>query len=453
MSYRTTVVVICLMVVMGSCGSDRTTAVTRTRPLGRPAVTTRIGSVASHEGRSVVELPVGGRQGVRIGDFFRVYAEHDDHVLKGMIQITEIIDEEQSLGRVIAQHDRNDPPVAGDEARLVRDLRSLSRGDDIEREAREAERRHDLEDEAMQREITALRNDFRHRLAEAREAFDRELAAQSRAHEQELTEQRAAHQRAVSRLEAERSADLAALRVDKREQAERAIHDQRRRHQDELRALRRELAHATDQGAALLDAQQRLEERIRSLVADAAQAARRHRQEIEAEVETRRVLERRLAALEGRESTIATGSGQRSGEVGQDETILERLQRLEQERDVAHRRHAALVAEITQRDQDLAAARQQAEDLQKRLQAIADVDGDRERLAAQLAETSQIISELRDHARALEALRLQAERNSLDLARRILQINSERPAEVEQLQRHVRRQFQADENDAGGSRR
>ena len=444
MSYRATVLVMCLMVLLGSCGTDRTTSVTRTRPLGRPAVTTRIGSVASHEGRSVVEMPVGGRHGIRTGDFFRVYAENDDHVLKGMIQITEVVDEERSLGRLIAQHDRNDPPVAGDEARLVRDLSTLSRGDDIEREARATERRYDSEDEALQREIAELRDVFRQRLAEARESFDRELAAQARAHEQELIEREAAHRRASERLKAERTADLAALRADLQEQAERVTHDQRRRHQDEIRTLRRELGHATDQAASVIDEKKSLEERVRSLIKDAAQAARRHRQEIAAEVETRRVLERRIASLEGRDTGPVITSTRRTGDLERDETILERLQRLEQERDVARRRHAALVAEIDERDQNLAAARQQIDDLKQRLQAIADVDGDRERLAEQLTEASRTMGELQDHARTLEALRLQAERNSLDLARRILQVNSERPAEIEEVQRHVRRQFQAD---------
>ncbi|MFW5698381.1 MAG: hypothetical protein ACOCYN_00870 [Planctomycetota bacterium] len=428
-----------------ACGGGDGTRVGTPPPLGRASVVTTVLSVAERDGVQLVELPVGRSEDIALGDFFRVYGQSDAAPLKGMLQVTDILGDHRSLARMIGLYDRNDPLAPDDEARLVRDLRTISQGAEVEQAARDEARQLEQEGAATQEEFAGLRASYQRRIEQLRQDFDERTAAIVRDHEQAVTALEQRHQRALERKDAERKSDLATLRATLMSEARTSLRQSQNAKEEEIRRLRGDLRKAQERAADLVREQQGLRERVERLVAQAATAKREFQAEIRAEAETRQVLERRIAQFEGRIDTeLGSEQSVLPNDPDRDETILERLDRITRERDAARSRNAQLVTDLEHRQGLLEQGQERIATLEQKLGVLERSDSDRADLAGRLAEAESAIASLQRHTKALELLRLQTERACFDLARRILLLPVGQPAAIEDLQQRVRELFAAE---------
>ncbi len=434
-----------LLFLLCACGGGDGTRVGTPPPLGRASVVTKVLSISERDGVHLVELPVGTAEDISVGDFFRVYGQSDAAPLKGMLQVTDIIADHRSLARMIGLYDRSNPLAPDDEARLVRDLRTISQGAEVEQAARDEARRLEQEDAATREEFGKLRTSYQRRIEQLRQDFDARTAAIVRDHEQAIAALEQRHQRALERKDAERKSDLATLRATLMSEARTSLRQTQSAKEEEIRRLRGELRAAQERAADLVREQQNLRKRVERLVAQAAQAKRGFEAEIRAEAETRQVLERRIAQLEGRiDPDLGSAQSVLPNDPDRDETILERLDRITRERDAARSRNAQLVSDLEHRQNLLERGEQRIATLEQQLAVLERSDSDRADLAGRLAEAESAIASLRRHTKALELLRLQTERGYFDLARRILLLPVGKPAAIEDLQQRVRELFAAE---------
>jgi hypothetical protein len=388
-------------------------------------------SVSEADGRVLVELPIGSSAGVAIGAFFRVYEAADARRLKGMVQVTEIIDTQRSVARQIALSDRQDPFKPGDHAREVADLSKLADGSAIESSARAEEGHQAQIDSQDQQHFAALR-----------EQYQRELAKAEARHQAELQEMRAqlatqssvaiaqrAHDLQLAKLE--QRTDVASLKTTMTEQVAAGIAADHQASEKRIAELNAEKEALQLQVDSLLKQQGELSVRIAGLVKDLSAHDRAHGEEMRAEVETRELLSVRISELEARVAGKPVApSVVLSAEPGRNETVLERLSRINKEL-IAEREHGKrLEASVTELQDALAAAKQAGKSLEVKVNVLTP-DADRAAtLAKDLDGTRTKLQDAERQRDALELQRLEAERTLYDLAARVLRLAGSSPETV-----------------------
>ena len=424
-----------IALTIGGCGrAPVATAPTAPPPPAQAEIT----ALTEHAGQLLVEVPIGAQHGLAVGDFLRAYgAEADRRALKGTLQITELIGADRCVARLIALNDRTNPLRVGDRAKAVPDL---SVEDPVAAAAPVA---------------TAPAAGDEARFAGVREHYQRELAAAERRHQAEVAElasqidrgradadERLA--RALADSELTHRTEVAALKADLQNRslaqiaAENAARDQRL---DEIAGERDALRAQVE---TLLREQDRLRGEVAVARADATGADERRRKELRAEVETREVLQARLAELEAkidgkpsRTSVILTNDPERH------ETVLERLARLQDELAAANERQGAT-------DGELAGARERCAALEASVAGLSGQVAEAERLRDDLDSARERVAQLASESAAHELGRVEAERALYDLAARVLRLDPG-VAETAALQGRVRAGMSVGEGVAGSA--
>lgn len=391
-------------------------------------VSAAIATVAQSDGQLMVELPIGRRDRVTQGQLLRVYAADDPNQLKGTLQITDLYGDDRSLARMIGLTDRSNPLQVGDRAHLINDLSDLATAGDVESAARDEQARIDQLDDAERAEFAALREQYQTELRRLRERHAAELERVRGEHQAEAASLAARHERELERRDQERLADLTALRATLADEARVALRSDRRDRDDQRRDLERERDRLRDQVASLTEAVQQAELRIAALVTETANARRVHEAEIRAEVETREVLEQRILTLRQRiEGTPISGDTVLSNDPERNETILERLERFERERNRAHAEAQDLRDELTTRIAVTDQLQQRLARAESQLNVISDSADRRAQLAQTISDLEAQRQRLSETVDGLQLERLRAERAYFDLAARILRMRTEDP--------------------------
>ena len=388
-------------------------------------------SVSEAEGRVLVELPIGSAQGVEVGAFYRVYDAADARRLKGMVQITEVIDAQRAVARQIALSDRASPFKPGDHAREISDLTKLADGAAIESSARAEQGRLAQADGQEQQRFAALREQYQHELAVAESRHQAELQTLRDQQAAELKAAEAQHAHELELKQLELRTDLATLKTTLSEQVAAGIAADHQASERRISSMSAEKAALQIQVDGLLKQQGELSVRIASLVKELAEHDRAHGEELRAEVETRELLAARIAELEARVAgkPIAP-SVVLSAEPGRNETVLERLARITKELGAERERAKRLEATLGEVQEALATAKQAGKSLEVKVNLLAP---DAERAASLSADIERTRTRLQEAERqrdALELQRLEAERSLYDLAARVLRLAGTSPETV-----------------------
>ncbi len=425
-----------MLLALSLSGCTRAPVAAPSGPVTAPSQQAEITALTEYDGQLLVEVPIGSRDGLEVGDFLRAYgAEADRRALKGTLQVTELIGADRCIARLIALNDRTNPLRVGDRAKAIADLSV----EDPIASSEPAATTPTAGDEA--------------RFAGVREHYQRELAGAERRHQAEIAELKALNERGTSEAD-ERQAraladsdlthrtEIAALKADLQLQnqyqlaAENAARDSRL---DEIAAERDALRAQVE---TLLREQERLRGEVAIARTAAGDADERRRKEMRAEVETREALQSRLAELEAkiegkpsRTSVILTNDPDRH------ETVLERLGRLQDEL-------AAAAARQGDTDTELAIARERCAAVETSVAGLSSQVADVERLRADLATAQDRVARLAGESAAHELSRVEAERALYDLAARVLRLDAESP-ENAALQGRVRAALSVGEGLAG----
>jgi hypothetical protein len=388
-------------------------------------------SVSEAEGRVLVELPLGSAQGIEIGTFFRIYDAADARRLKGMVQITEVIDAQRAVARQIALSDRASPFKPGDHAREISDLTKLADGSAIESSARAEQGRLAQADGQEQQRFAALREQYQRQLAvaESRHVAEMQSLREQQAAQLKASDDQHAHELELKQLELR--TDLATLKATLSEQVAAGIAADHQAGERRISGMSAEKAALQLQVDGLLKQQGELSLRIASLVKELAGHDRAHGEELRAEVETRELLAARIAELEARVSgKPISPSVVLSAEPGRNETVLERLARITKELS-AEREHAKrLEASLAEVQAALTTANQAGKSLEVKVNLLAPDAERAATLGADIERTRTRLQEAERQRDALELQRLEAERSLYDLAARVLRLAGTSPETV-----------------------
>ena len=403
-----------------------------------PEIRTRIpasGAVvtisASANNQILAELPLGTKQGLEPGAFLRVYDAADQHVLKGMLQVTEILGPERAIARQVTLGDRQNPFAPGDRVREVLDLAGLADPSAIEQAARTAAVQADHLDNADQARFALLREQFQKELVAAKARYDHDLAAVRTQYEGQLAAADAAHALDVQRREQELRTDLAALKTTFTEQVAAGVASQRQGSNAKLAALDTEKENLSRQVQSLLTQVEEQNTRITALVARLADKDREYAAQLRAEVETRELLTAKLAELESRLAGKPTSSlAVLSADSHQGETVLERLTRLTNELTAEQEKSKRMEASLLTAHHAVTRASETTAALTTQVDALANSDHKAQELAKQLTATNEKLNAAERQRAELELARLDAERQLYDLAARVLRLAGSAPETV-----------------------
>ena len=430
------------LLVLGGCQDDTarsTPTVPQLHP-ARPALhqgevvneaAADLVSVSEAEGRVLVEMPIGSDAGVLAGTFFRVYEAADARRLKGMVQITEVIDSQRSVARQIALTDRKNPFKPGDHAREVADLSKLVDGAEIEKTAR-AETDHQQQlDSKDQQKFATLREEYQRELANAEQRHQTELQQLRAQLATQMSAVMANHAHELELAKLEHQTDLTAIKATMSEQVAAGIAADHQSSERRIAELNAEKAALQLQVDSLLKQQGELSMRIASLVKELASHDQTHGEELRAEVETREVLAGRIAELEARVAGKPVPANVvLSTDPERNETVLEKLSRITKEL-AAEREHSKHIAtSSTELENALEAAKKEEKSLEVMLNQL---KPDAERavsLAKELEGTRAQLQQAQQQRDALELQRLEAERSLYDLAARVLRLAGSSPETV-----------------------
>ncbi len=397
-----------------------------------------ITALSEHAGQLLVEVPIGAQHGLEVGDFLRAYgAEADRRALKGTLQVTELIGTDRCVARLIALNDRTNPLRVGDRAKAVPDL--------------------SVEDPIAAPEVAAtppLAGDEA-RFAGVREHYQRELAGSERRHQAEIAELKTLVERAqadaderqaraLAANELSHRTEVAALKADLQSQSQAQLAAENSARDIRLDEIAAERDALRAQVETLLREQDRLRGEVVVARAIATDADDRRRKELRAEVETREVLQARLAELEAkiegkpsRTTVILTNDPERH------ETVLERLARLQDELGAASARQSAT-------DSELASARERCAAVESSVAGLSGQVAEVERLRSDLTGVQERVAQLAGESAAHELGRVEAERALFDLAARVLRLDPG-VAETAALQGRVRAAMSLGEGVAGSA--
>ncbi len=404
-------------------------------------------TISTANNQILAELPLGSRQGLEPGSFLRVYAAGSAHLLKGMLQVTEVLGPERSVARQITLGDRQNPLVPGDQVREVLDLAGLADPAAIEQAARTAAVAGTQQDHLDQARFAILREQLQKELVLAKARYDRDLASVRTQYEAQLTAADAAHALDVQRREQELRTDLAALKTTFAEQVAAGVTTQRQISDARLTTVEIERDNLARQVPLLLTQVEEQNSRITALVGRLADKDREHAANLRAEVETRELLAAKLSELESRLAGKPTSSlNVLSADPRQGETVLERLTRLTNELAAEQDKAKGLEAALATTRGSLSRVSEANAALNKQVETLGGSDSKAAALAHQLATTTAKLTTAERQRAELELARLDAERQLYDLAARVLRLAGSTP-ETMALQARLRDVLSHDGND------
>lgn len=411
--------------------SARTETTPPPTPVARQPASAALATVTEVDGKVLVELPLGTTQGLEPGAFLRVYDAKDADLLKGMVQVTEVLGPARAVARQIALADRQRPLATGDRALEIIDLANLVDPKAVEQAARTATSQQTAADSAESARYAALRAQLQRELDAQKLRYDSELASIRSQYEAQLKASDIAHGLDVQRRALAARTDLVAVKTALTEQVTAALATERRPTEERLAALIVERDNLRTQLDVLVQAQDSAAKRIADLVAQLAAKDGQHGEQVRAEVEARELLAGRVKELEDRlAGRPTTGPAVLSAEPGRGETVLERLNRLTNElaaAGAANRQQQTLLAET---QVALDAAKRANTTLQDKLSALGDADGQARKLGDELTATKAKLATSEQQRGALELSRLEAERQLFDLAARVLRLAGSSPETI-----------------------
>lgn len=422
---------------LAAIGCSQTASTTREQAAPEPTPTARqpasaaLVSVTTVEGKVLVELPLGSAQGLEAGAFLRIYDAKDADLLKGMVQVTEVIGPARAVARQIALADRQQPLATGDRALEITDLASIVDPKAVEQAARAASTQQTTVDNADSARYAALRAQFQRELDAQKLRYDSELTSVRSQYEAQLKASDTAHTLDVQRRTLAARTDLVAVKTALSEQVSTALAAERRPSEERTAALIVERDRLRSQLDTAMQAQDAAAKRITDLVAQLATNDGAHGQQMRTEVEARELLAGRMKDLEDRlAGRPTTGSTVLSADPGRGETVLERLTRLTSEVTAAAATNHQQQATLADTKAALDAAKRANTDLQDRLIALGNADGQARKLSEDLIATRTKLTTSEQQRSALELTRLEAERQLFDLAARVLRLAGSSPETI-----------------------
>jgi hypothetical protein len=433
-----TLLVPTLVVPMGCTRSEPVAGPPATAVPERVPASGTLVTISAANDQVLAELPLGSRDGLEPGAFLRVYDAGDQHLLKGMVQVTEVLGPHRAVARQVTLGDRQNPFKPGDRVREVLDLARLADPAAIERAARDAVAAADRGESLDQGRFALLREQYQKELAAAKERYDRDLASVRSQYEAQLAAADASHALDHQRRSQELRTDLAALKATMLEQVAAGVAAQRRESDARIATLETEKDNLGRQVASLLAQGQEHDQRIATLVDQLAERDRTYAARLRAEVETRELLAAKLAELESRLAGKPTSSmAVLSADPGRGETVLERLTRLTNELAAEQERARGLDAALATTRASLTRAGEANAALTAQVATLTQADGRAQELATRLAATGEKLAAVERQRDTLELGRLEAERQLYDLAARVLRLAGSSP-ETAALQARLR---------------
>jgi chromosome segregation ATPase len=435
------------LAVLAGCTRSEPTATTTPEPAPRVTRTPANGTlvtITTANGQVLAELPVGSQQGLEAGAFLRVYAPGDTPVLKGMLQVTEVLGPARSIARQVTLADRANPFAPGDVAREVLDLAGLADPKAIEQAAQAATQAADAKDSAEQARFALLREQLQKELVAAKVRYDQDLGEIRKQYEAQLAAADAAHAIDVQRREQELRGDHAALKTTFTEQVAAGVAAQRKISDERIATLELEKNTLSKQVEGLLLRTEEQNTRITELVNKVAERDRQHAASLRTEVETRELLAAKLTELEARLAGKPTTSlAVLSAEPGRGESVLDRLTRLTNELAAEHEKAKGLETTLATTRGSLTQANEANATLTKQVAMLGAADTKAAEVTKQLEETRERLTKVEQDRAALELARLEAERQLFDLAARVLRLAGSSP-ETMALQARLRDVLGAD---------
>ena len=245
-----------------------------------------------------IELPLGSDDRVNVDDFFRVFDATNQSRLKGMVQIQEVIGPQQSIARLSYQHPDADPITANDIARLVSLVDEMAPGnqliDALEQERQALDQQARTENDQHQ----ALRQQYQQQLDRLEQRHqDTVRAMEQRFIDRELDIQRQ-HAQHLERIEANLGAEMAGLRDQLRRDASQRLQQDRETLQGRIQLAQQQRDQALIEREQAIKDHQALQKQFADALHDWTNQEQRFRDEIQAEIETREILQSRVLALE-----------------------------------------------------------------------------------------------------------------------------------------------------------
>lgn len=436
---------ICAVMALSSCGDGRTNHNKRQNKSNKAQfITTTLSSVTEFQGETLIELAVGSRVGVSNGSFFRVYGSGENkNLIKATIKVDEVIDTNRSLARLVGDLlDRNQPLIVGDRAREIRDLGTLIDAADIEDDARKTTEAQTQIEETEQEEYQKLRENFQRELKKITDLHNQDMVSLQERHAREVTRISDYHNSQLKQKDLERMADLAALQATLKRDGQKLLKSQKNNNDEKNKNLQNERNTLDGQIQSLLVQQTTLQNRIRSLVEEIADNTNAHKTIIHAEVESREVLEARIRNLE-RELSGENGANEvvLSNDPHRNETILEKLARITEERNASINSAKLLRTHIEGLDSQIAKHNEKIRMLQDDFDAL---QGDSKNQRLSLTRMRRLEKELTDskeHLSAASLARLEAERALYDLAIRVMRVPEKNPESLNHLKEKLRSQY------------
>lgn len=428
-----------LLSIFPACSSRGTTETAAPASGIKQPVPTRTvapveGSIAAlieREGVLTAECTLSGS--LEVGSLLRVYGEVGGQpVFKGMLQVSEGIDQRRVIAQAIGVTDRSAAFTVGDRVRLA-DLGAAYA--DFRKDLAETSAGAVASDQADQAAYAKLRQQYQDELARSAEAFARQREADLALHQAEIAEIQAAHAGAIERLRAELVAEQVAVKAAMGADVAKAIEAERQRLADRLIALNQEnavlVANAERLGKELALAHQAAIDQQVALT----KVRERHQAEILAEVETREMLAQRLRAAETSVGA-AVAVPVLSLDPRRGETVLTTLDRTARELEQARGRIVVLEADLAEAQETAA---RQAKDLADSRERIAALESAERQAGGATRRALDLETELeaaRAKVKAHELARLEAERQLYDIAAHLLA--AEDAATIDELQARLR---------------
>lgn len=400
-----------------------------------------INSVTEHNGQTLIELPVGERENVSAGTFFRIYGP-DRELIKGTVKVDEVLGPHRSLARLVGELlDRNQPLAVNDRAREIRDLGLLVRAAGVEKEARKEIEEQQEQREEEQDRFQSLREHYQRELKKLQDSHDSNIAILSQRHEREIQRLKKDHELALQRKDLERRADLAAMQASLKKDSQELLRSEQSKVDQKYRDMRQERNELDNQIQSLLKQQDNLKQRITALVDEIATTETAHQKSLRAEIESREVLEARIRQLEneiaGEESDteiVLTNDANRG------ETILERLTRISEERSRALKANTILRTQMAEHERKL---KQQEQSIANLKHDLSMLKGDNESKRVSLSNLQKLEKDLSQTKEALSAAslsKLETERALYDLAIRVMRLQ-ENDDSLKHLKQRLRQQY------------
>nr|MBA3937847.1 hypothetical protein [Planctomycetota bacterium] len=372
-------------------------------------------SVSETDKQVLVELPLGSADEIEPGTFLRVYDPADAHLLVGLIQITEVLGDHRAVARQMGLSDNLRHLQPKDRAHEIRDLAQLIDGKAIADQARKTEADFNALDAADQQRYASLRTQYQQALAAAQTRFDAQLTATAAAGEKRLAESDAAHRHQLELELVKARTDLAALRTAMAEQVAAGISGDRKAQEERFAALTAERANLQAQVDSLLHKEQEIDAHAAAVIKEQAERDRVNQATVSAEVEARQVLQARLDELEARLAGHAVAPiTVLANDPTRNETVLEKVNRLNRELNVERERAKRLEAALSESQAGLASAHQSVTALEQRIAELGPADARARQLDDDLGKARTALADSERQRAALELARLEAERSLYD---------------------------------------